>query len=248
MAKELGKKIRAIRLKRNLSQSEMADILGYSGKGMISRLENDSADMSYDKLMLLLSRFSEDFTEEEKKLVPIAKSETYIKTKRLQIKKIGFKEIDDLLSIKVNDYQREFVAENSLAVAEAYAAEKEGTKTECFVAYNGHNPIGFASIALGSIDAIGEKEWMKKSYCLWRIMIDSIYQCQGYGGEMLDAIIEWCSAMPLGGAKRIYTSCNDSNAIAISLYHSRGFKETGEIIDDEIVLARSLEEATNGEI
>ena len=55
MAKELGKKIRTIRLKRNLSQTEMADILGYSGKGMISRLENGSADMSYDKLMLLLS-------------------------------------------------------------------------------------------------------------------------------------------------------------------------------------------------
>ena len=69
MAKELGKKIRTIRLKRNLSQTEMADILGYSGKGMISRLENDSADMSYDKLMLLLSKFGDDFTEEEKKLV-----------------------------------------------------------------------------------------------------------------------------------------------------------------------------------
>ena len=55
MSKELGRKIRLIRLKRNLSQTEMANILGYSGKGMISRIENDSAEMSYDKLMLLLS-------------------------------------------------------------------------------------------------------------------------------------------------------------------------------------------------
>lgn len=37
----------------------MANILGYSGKGMISCLENDSAEMSYDKLMILLSRFGE---------------------------------------------------------------------------------------------------------------------------------------------------------------------------------------------
>ena len=248
MAKELGKKIRAIRLKRNLSQSDMADILGYSGKGMISRLENDSADMSYDKLMLLLSKFSEDFTEEEKKLVPIAKRDSYLITKRLCLKRIGFKELDDLLSIKVSDSQREFVAENSLAIAEAYAAEKEGTKTECLIAYENDIPIGFVSIALGSINTRGEKEWMKKSYCLWRIMVDSIYQNKGYGGEILDAIIEWCSTMPLGKAERIYTSCNSDNTIAINLYHSRGFKETGEIIDDEIVLARSLEEVVNGKI
>ncbi len=240
MAKELGKKIRSIRLKRNLSQSEMADILGYSGKGMISRLENDSADMSYDKLMLLLSRFGEDFTEEEKKLVPIAKQDSCIQTKRLQIKSVGFKGLDDLLSIKVRDSQREFVAENSLAIAEAYAAEKEGTKTECFVAYENNNPVGFVSIALGSIDAKGEKEWMKKSYCLWRIMVDSIYQNKGYGGEILDAILAWCSSMPLGKAEKIYTSCYKNNILAMNLYHSRAFIETGEIIDNEIVLAKNL--------
>lgn len=248
MAKELGKKIRSIRLKRNLSQSEMADILGYSGKGMISRLENDSADMSYEKLILLLSKFGDEFSEEEKKLVPVARKDSYFKTKRLLIKRIGFKELDDLLSIKISDNQREFVAENSLALAEAYAAEKEGTKTECFIAYENDIPIGFVSIALGSIDAESEKEWMKNSYCLWRIVVDSIYQNQGYGGEILDAIIEWSSTMPLGETERIYTSCNSDNTIAINLYHSRGFKETGEIIDDEIVLTRSLEEVVNEQI
>ena len=54
MSRKLGNKLKSIRLKRNLSQTEMANILGYSGKGMISRLENDSAEMSYDKLMILL--------------------------------------------------------------------------------------------------------------------------------------------------------------------------------------------------
>ena len=81
MSKELGKKIRAIRLKRNLSQSTMADLLGYSGKGMISRLENDSAEMSYEKLMLLLSKFGDDFSqEEEAKLLPISEREQLIES------------------------------------------------------------------------------------------------------------------------------------------------------------------------
>ena len=62
MSKELGNKIREIRRNRRLSQGQMADILGYSSKGMVSRLENDSAEMSYDKLMKLLSEFQEEFS------------------------------------------------------------------------------------------------------------------------------------------------------------------------------------------
>ena len=65
MSRKLGNKLKSIRLKRNLSQTEMANILGYSGKGMISRLENDSAEMSYEKLMILLSHFGDEFEGEE---------------------------------------------------------------------------------------------------------------------------------------------------------------------------------------
>lgn len=65
MSRKLGNKLKSIRLKRNLSQTEMANILGYSGKGMISRLENDSAEMSYDKLMILLSRFGDELKEKK---------------------------------------------------------------------------------------------------------------------------------------------------------------------------------------
>ncbi len=240
MAKELGRKIRSIRLKRNLSQSEMADILGYSGKGMISRLENDSAEMSYEKLMLLLSRFGEDFEGETiETLAPKADS-TVIKSANLVLKAIGFAELDDVLSLKVAPHQRDFVAENALAIAEAYAAEREGGKTQCFVAYHKNAPVGFASIALGSIGAKREKEWMKKSYCLWRIMIDMNYQGKGFGKELLTSVIRWCATKPLGEADAIYTSCDGKNEGAISLYQAADFEVTGEKIEGEIVLKRSL--------
>ena len=243
MAKELGKKIRSIRLKRNLSQTEMAEILGYSGKGMISRLENDSADMSYDKLMILLSRFSEDFEGETIGAIapPISEEKTII-TKRIIIKPIGFKELDDALSLKVHKYQRDFVAENALAIAEAYAAQKEGTKTECFIAYEKGLPIGFVSVAFGSIGARGEQEWMRHSYCLWRIMVDMNYQDKGYGTEMVKAIIDWCKSMPLGESNVIYTSSDSNNKNAISFYQKNGFVPTDCYVDDEIVLKRDLKE------
>lgn len=240
MAKELGRKIRSIRLKRNLSQSEMANILGYSGKGMISRLENDSAEMSYEKLMLLLSRFGEDFEGETiEALAPRADS-TAIQSARLNFKPLGFAELEDVLTLKVAPHQRNFVAENALAIAEAYAAEREGGKTQCFVAYYKNNPIGFVSIALGSIGAKEEKEWMRNSYCLWRIMIDMNYQGKGFSKELLTSVIKWCATKPLGEGDTIYTSCDGKNEGALSLYQTAGFEITGEKIDGEIVLKRGL--------
>lgn len=108
-------------------------------------------------------------------------------------------------------------------------------------------PVGFVSIALGSIGAKEEKEWMKKSYCLWRIMIDMDYQGKGFGKELLTSVIEWCATKPLGEAEYIYTSCDDSNDKAISLYQSADFEITGEKIDGEIVLKRSLLGGRNNE-
>lgn len=243
MSKELGKKIRSIRLKRNLSQTEMANILGYSGKGMISRIENDSAEMSYDKLMILLSNFQDDFKEDNiNKLTikSIDNGKPIIKTERLTIKTVGFKELDDALSLKVAPNQREFVAENALAIAEAYAAERSGTKTQCFVAYKGSNPIGFVSIAFGSIGADVEKDWMLNSYCLWRIMIDMNYQNHGYGKELLEAIINWCALYPLGISDTLYTSADVNNKKAIEFYKDAGFLLTKDYVDGEIVLKINL--------
>ncbi len=243
MSKELGKKIRSIRLKRNLSQTEMANILGYSGKGMISRIENDSAEMSYDKLMLLLSNFQEDFQEDRianLNIQSVENENVIVKTDRLIIKTIGFKELDDTLLLKVAPNQREFVAENALAIAEAYAAERIGSKTQCFLAYNDNIPVGFVSIAFGSIGTNGEKDWMLKSYCLWRIMVDMNYQNRGYGKEILKAIINWCKSYPFGKSDVMYTSADVNNEKAIQFYKDAGFQLTEDYVDGEIVLIRNI--------
>jgi diamine N-acetyltransferase len=104
---------------------------------------------------------------------------------------VGFKELEDVLSLKVAFYQRKFVAKNTLAILEAYAAEREGGKTQCFISYHKNVPVGFVSFALGSIGAEGETEWMKNSYCLWRIMVNIDYQGKGFGKELLTSVIEW---------------------------------------------------------
>lgn len=243
MSRKLGNKLKSIRLKRNLSQTEMANILGYSGKGMISRLENDSAEMSYDKLMILLSRFGDEFEGEEiEPIIPVIETSNCFKTDKLSIKVVGFNELEDALSLKVTPYQRDFVADNAISFAEAYAAERHGTKTECFVAYEENHPIGFASIAFGTIRAKGEKKWMRNSYCLRRLMIDMDYQNQGFGKELLEAMIKWCKAFPFGESNTIYTSCDVTNKKTISFYKKSGFILTDDYIDGEIVLRKDLGE------
>ena len=60
-----------------------------------------------------------------------------IKSANLVLKAVGFAELDDALSLKVAPHQLDFVAENALAIAEAYSAEREGGKTRVGVAEKG---------------------------------------------------------------------------------------------------------------
>ena len=64
MSKEtIGPKIRRFRKKRKLTQDELAESLGYSGKSVISHIEKGDADMTYEKMLLLLRMYALDANE-----------------------------------------------------------------------------------------------------------------------------------------------------------------------------------------
>ena len=64
MSKEtIGPKIRQFRKKRQLTQDELAESLGYSGKSVISHIEKGDADMTYEKILLLLRTYMLDANE-----------------------------------------------------------------------------------------------------------------------------------------------------------------------------------------
>ncbi len=83
---------------------------------------------------------------------------------------------------------------------------------------------------------------MRKSYCLWRLMIDMDYQNKGFGKELLEAMIKWCKAFPFGKSNTIYTSYDATNKKVISFYQNNGFILTDDYIDGEIVLRKCLGE------
>jgi len=57
---KIGLKIKELRKERNLTQTDLAKSLGYSDKSVISHIERGDADMTYEKIMLLLRTYALD--------------------------------------------------------------------------------------------------------------------------------------------------------------------------------------------
>ena len=57
---KIGFKIKEFRKQRKLTQTDLAKVLGYSDKSVISHIENGDADMTYEKICLLLRTFALD--------------------------------------------------------------------------------------------------------------------------------------------------------------------------------------------
>ena len=56
----IGPKIKKLRKEKGLTQEQLAQELGYSGKSVISHIEKGDADMTYEKILFLLRKFELD--------------------------------------------------------------------------------------------------------------------------------------------------------------------------------------------
>ena len=63
MGKELGRKIKALRKSRGMNQQQFAESLGYKQKSMISKIEAGEAEMSYEKLLVLIREYMVNASE-----------------------------------------------------------------------------------------------------------------------------------------------------------------------------------------
>ncbi|WP_082892541.1 GNAT family N-acetyltransferase [Rossellomorea aquimaris] len=71
-----------------------------------------------------------------------------------------------------------------------------------------------------------------------RLMIDQHFQGRGYGKQATKQLLE--HIINTYGGIEFYTSAEPENVNAIKLYESLGFKKTGEIMWDEVVLKIQL--------
>lgn len=61
--KTIGPKLKRFRKTRKLTQDQLAKSLGYSGKSVISHIEKGDADMTYEKILLLIKKYMLDANE-----------------------------------------------------------------------------------------------------------------------------------------------------------------------------------------
>ena len=85
-----------------------------------------------------------------------------------------------------------------------------------------------------------QRHTIKNNYCLWRFMIDAQYQGKGYAPQILDEVMKLVRTYPYGPAEYIWLSYEPENTHGKNVYMKYGFRENGEMCDDEIMAIYKL--------
>ncbi len=159
----------------------------------------------------------------------------------VRIERVNGKNVWDILRLRVRDEQKSFVASNDKSIIEAYTAITGGGYAFPFGIYDDDTPVGFLMVGYDT-DEYWENppEIARKNYNLWRFMIDERCQHRGYGRAAMELALEFIRTWPCGSAEYCWLSYEPENAVARELYHSFGFRETGEMDEDEVIAVLRL--------
>ena len=130
---------------------------------------------------------------------------------------------------------KQFIATNAISLAEAYVYTKNGDFVAPLTVYDNDAIIGFVMIAYDKKIGISSG-----NYLLFRFMIDKNFQNQGYFKPIMDKVLDYVRTAPAGLGNKLWLSYEPENEYARSCYLSYGFKETGEISENEVVAIYDL--------
>ena len=137
--------------------------------------------------------------------------------------------IRQCFELKTASSQMQYIASNE----DSWRAAKENEKiARPFAIYCNEKMVGFTMFAFDE-----EYEDLNDRYWLWRFMIDEKFQGNGYGTAALQAIIQYFRDH---GTNNIRLSAKETNTAALSMYRKAGFRDTGEMNGEEIVLQLNL--------
>lgn len=159
----------------------------------------------------------------------------------LHLRPIDSENVGALLALSVREEQKSFVASNTDSIIEAYIAITHNGHAFPFGIYDGDAPVGFLMIGYGVDDCWRDAPAIARdSYNLWRLMIDQRYQGRGYGRAAMELALDFIRTRPCGPAEWVWLSYEPQNAPARALYHSFGFRETGDMDGEEVIAARKV--------
>lgn len=132
----------------------------------------------------------------------------------VELRKITKENYEECLNLNIAENQKDFVSSTVHSLAQAWVYYDTAFP---FAVYANNTMVGF--IMLGY-------------YTLWKLLIDEKYQNKGYGKKAVRLGIDYLANR--FKTKEVYTAYYITNRIARNLYASIGFRETGEIVGNQI--------------
>lgn len=144
--------------------------------------------------------------------------------KELTLKKIDESNFIECFNLKLGKNQDKFVSHPIRSLAQAYVYYNQCTP---FVIYKEDVMVGYVMVIYDYDD---------ETYNIWHMMIDEKYQNNGYGTRALELCIDYIKSKPFGKSNHIILTCNIENHNAIHIYKKLGFKDTGNVDGDEMIM------------
>ena len=116
MKESLGNKIKRLRIEKNMTQDELAKILGYSSRSTINKIESDINTLSYDKLLKLVDVFKIDINELIDFIYKSPVAYNAISTIKSYLLKEGFIELYESNSFDLKLGNKYFVTRNGTSI------------------------------------------------------------------------------------------------------------------------------------
>ena len=157
----------------------------------------------------------------------------------IELRKITLENRRAIFKLDVSQEQRRFVAPNLSSMASCYVLATNGGHPMPFAIYANEEPVGFVMITYG-ITGYEEPSIVNDSYCILRLMIDKQHQNKGNGREAMKATLEFIRTFPIGPARYCWIPYIKDNLTAKKLYESFGFRDNGEICNNEPITVLQL--------
>lgn len=157
-----------------------------------------------------------------------ANRETPTRDAIVSLREITEETLGSILRLNVAENQKNFVAPNSVSIAQAHFSEQAWFRA----VYADETPVGFIMLSDNPNGENGPR------YYLWRFMIDERYQRMGFGRQAMLLLIEHVKTRPKATA--LFLSYVPEEGGPRDFYASLGFVETGVEHDDELEMRLDL--------
>ena len=136
-----------------------------------------------------------------------------------------------VIKLSVTEYQNRFVAPNATSLAQALFAPNAWYRA----IYLGDEPVGFVMLA---DDSLLDPVPQNPEVVVWRLMVDAKHQRKGVGRAAMLLVIDHVRRKAV--FKKLAISYIPEEGGPEQLYLSLGFRPTGEMDEDEVVMELPL--------